>query len=47
MGAYIAQMEETDRDNESEDDGFDRRDHDNSSNEDKSEDNGNVHAEEV
>jgi hypothetical protein len=47
IGAYMAQMEESEGDNESEDDGFDKRDHNDSSNEDEREEEGNVHAEEV
>ena len=47
IGAYMAQMEEPEGDKESEDDGFDKRDHDNSSNKDESEEEGKVHAEEV
>ena len=45
IGAYMAQMEEPEGDNKSEDDGFDQRDHHDSSNEDESEEEGYVHAE--
>jgi hypothetical protein len=45
IGAYMAQMEEPKIENESAED--DKRDHNDSSNEDKSEEEGNMHAEEV
>ena len=45
IGAYMAQMEELESDNESAED--DKRDHKDSINEDESGEEGNVHAEEV